>query len=337
MCSKQFIGKSNVRRHLTNVHNIKDKSHFKIKFMPISRGSSFPFIFSKAMVQKTNKTYGTHLVASRNICAGEPIMDTPPFAMIEYVTCLDVLKCFSCGSELKTSNSKIECDHCIDVAFCSKRCSLSKAHKIRCNQMYQKTDCRATRLATEIIRIAVERCKDAKLLLEFSDGISKNKKNVCQPPFFNYGLLLKLKGKNETDHQSIARRATQLVRSLPHFRLITADEDILFNIMLRHVNSQPMNSFSEMEPVSKGGALHRYAIYDILSYFNHSCDPNVSHFIDDNNITHCVTAKEIQEGEQLFIDYLMNESELSSGERRRILEETWHFQCRCRKCIRYTC
>lgn len=162
-----------------------------------------------------------------------------------------------------------------------------------------------------------------------------NNKNAdkCQPPYSEYGLLLQLKGKVEDCHQSIARRAAYLVKRLPQFQSIDTNSDhILFNLSLSHATCLSLNAFTEETVVSKGGTLHRYSIYDILSRFNHSCDANVNHYIDDAYITHCIASRAIEQGHQLFINYFGGDFEGTDEERRRCLEDIWHFKCYCSKC-----
>lgn len=101
---------------------------------------------------------------------------------------------------------------------------------------------------------------------------------------------------------------------------------------LRHAASIELNSFSEKFVVSEGGICTRFTIYDVISRVNHSCAPNLHHFIDDNNIMHCVAIRPIKRGEQLFINYLTGLDIDNTQERRMYIEETWQFNCQFNKC-----
>lgn len=330
VCQNQFITASNLRRHLKNVHQIKDHSELNFEFAPIAAADTPPP--SEAIVEKVNRAFGNHLVANREILAGEVIFDASAFAEIDYLSCTDPGNCFTCGCQLSTT--KIQCQNCIEVWFCSNKCSSNRFHRQKCNSFHVNTDCRAIRLVTEIINIASKRAHHVMPFIEFCEGILNNRTRdkYCQTPFSDYVVMLKLKGKEGDGHRAIAERAKQLVKNLPQFQSIVDSEQTIFNMSLRHAASLELNSFAEENVVSKGGTLHRFAIYSRLSRFNHSCDPNINHVIDDYNVTHCIAGRAIKKGEQLFIDYFGGTFEGSDDERRREIKENWGFDCKCNKC-----
>lgn len=342
ICPRKFISKSVCRRHIKETHDIQSYSKLNIDFSPsksqtesINFNLMFPTMLN-AVVLKRNQMFGNHLIASRDLEAGERVLAAEAFASIEYVSCTDTSKCFNCGRHLP-EDDKIQCDYCIDVFFCNRKCSSNRQHKAKCNPLHCRTDCKSIRLVTEILNIASKRLPNIKLLIEFCEGIMKNtgKPKELQPPYSEYGLLLQLKFKAECHHYSIAERAVSLVKCLPQFNSATTKLDwSLFRLAFRHAISLQHNAFSEEKEISQGGTLYRYSLYDILSIFNHSCNPNINSYIDDDDITYCETARAIKKGQQLFINYLGENFKGTDEERQLCLEKNWDFKCKCKLCVR---
>lgn len=358
VCHKQYVSVSVCNRHLKRVHNVSSYSHFNVKLKndldsapdaPISihkdtdivlipeilsfeSDKAFPCVANVLKLNENHK-FGKHIIANCDIDVGKFVMITPAFASIEYVTCTN-LGCFQCG---KIENYKrIQCPHCINVWFCSKRCSLSEMHRKKCNKMYHYTDCRTVRLVTEIITMALKSVSDAKTLLEYCRGILffNKKLKSCQSPYSTYGEIIRLKGIPEKIHFPIAQRVVKHITTLPQFDGLNSAEfqRILFHLAYRHTICIALNAFSEEIVLGKGGTLTRFAIYGILSRFNHSCAPNIHHYIDENNITYCVVIRPIKKGEQAFINYLSESQFDTTQERQSYIKENWQSECGCEKC-----
>lgn len=280
------------------------------------------FPSTDAVIPKQNETFENHLVAANDIKIGDLVLVSAPYANVEYVSCIDNTKCFNCG---QAKEKKIECKYCIDVWFCSKNCSFNTVHKDICNESYSKTDCMLIRLVTETITIAA---KDNHTFLNFCGDAEKDQSQ--------YGFISNLKGYTQECTRSIARRAALLVKRLPQFESINCStERMIYHSAFHLAASIPLNAFSDRRVVSKGGALHQYAIHSILSWFNHSCSPNINHYIDDDGLTYCEATQPVPKGKQLFINYFGNQ-EFNSEERRQILQKIWKFDCKCSKCVKET-
>lgn len=72
-------------------------------------------------------------------------------------------------------------------------------------------------------------------------------------------------------------------------------------------------------------------LFHIPSFFNHSCSPNVLHYVKGNKM-HCITTRNIAQGEQLYISYSFFDSGISTFKRRRRLQTSWNFDCECLRC-----
>lgn len=244
---------------------------------------------------------------------------------------------------------KIQCEHCVNVFFCGKKCSLNRAHKKRCDLIYSKNDCGTIRLVTQIINEASKKMSSIQLFLEFCFEMIFKREDAKQSQLLypEYASIFQLKEKPEERHNFIAKRVVKIIKLLPQFKSINKqDERILFHVAYCHATCLQLNTFSESQEITKGGTVHKCNIYNSLSIFNHSCDPNVYHYIndgdydyidDDNDTTHCVATKPIKKGEQAFISYFGNSRIPNIQERQLYLRQNWFFECTCRKCIGNNC
>lgn len=346
VCNKQFISVSVCNRHLRNMHNIT-QGQFNLRLVqhaqttdekpstnvPISTGyKSFPQM-SKCLSFKDDTKFGKHIVANCDIDVGNKILATPVFASIEYLSSITE-RCFECGKD-KTINF-IACPHCINVFFCSKKCSMNEIHKSKCRKWFDSSDCFIVRLGTEMIKEAFRSATDIKSFAEFCSGILFfNKKSMdCCPPYSHYGEMLQLKGFTKKTHTAMARQVVKCIKQLPElvgldFRIY---ERLIFHLAHRRITTIEINSFSEEETITNSGILTRFSIYDVVSRINHSCDPNVYHFISDDNSMNCIVSRPIETGEQIFINYLGQMQFDTTQARKNYLKNHWNFDCICEKC-----
>lgn len=303
-------------------------------FNEIEADTTFPSM-SKILSRKENQTFGKHIVANADINVGKMVIAAHPFASIEYLSCTGP-GCFVCG---KASEFKIKCSHCIDIWFCSNRCRANKLHQTKCDRRFQSCDCQIIRLTTEMITVACNLIGDIMTLLEFCSGILFTNKNhmKCQPPFSHYGEILNLKGQENLVKSSIARRAVKHVMQLPKMGALSPSDyqkRILFSMAYRHANCIALNAFSEDVAWTDGGTCTRFYIFDIISRINHSCDPNIDHFLDDDDVTYFIANRHIKEGEQLFVNYTLGKEFQSDQDRKQYIKEVWNFECECSLCCR---
>lgn len=354
VCDLRFISLSTCHRHLKNVHQIFNYKTLKLELksnpqnrdnrdtsaevdtvkrteiLPNLLGYVAPLSFSR------NKAFGKHVVAESSIDVGQTVLATPPFASIEYLTSIGS-GCFHCGKQRtpRTGNF-IECSHCISVQFCSKRCSLTKLHKSKCNTVFNRNDCSIVRLSTELILVALNSVANIEIMLEFCRGIlfSGKKSDDCLPPFLNYGEILQLKGEAKKKHFLIAKQVRNYVMLSLKSKLRRSAENqrIIYHMAARHAVCLEQNTFSEEFVVSKGGICTHYSIYDAISRMNHSCAPNIHHYIDDKNILNCVAVRPMKRGDQIFMNYLNGFNLESTISRQSYIKEIWNFDCKCDKC-----
>lgn len=121
----------------------------KLETQAFQTNQSFPTIVDAIQVKET-VTFGKQLVAKKDITVGNIVMVSTAFASVEYLSSIRDSSCFQCGKQFVAAK-EIRCPHCINVRFCSRKCSLSRVHRIKCNQMFNQDDCETVRLVLEII------------------------------------------------------------------------------------------------------------------------------------------------------------------------------------------
>lgn len=85
---------------------------------------------------------------------------------------------------------------------------------------------------------------------------------------------------------------------------------------------------SETNAIGDGESM---IVANVVSFVNHSCAPNLLHSFCSGN-AFCVTGRPIRKGEQLFINYLINETTSDTKEQKSKLKSKWGFECKCEKC-----
>lgn len=74
------------------------------------------------------------------------------------------------------------------------------------------------------------------------------------------------------------------------------------------------------------------AVFAFHSLFNHSCDPNVTHFTFRGQTFYTISIQPIKKGQQIFEDYGYNYNAESLDERQRELKRHYNFACKCVPC-----
>lgn len=339
LCYKNFVSVSICNRHLKKVHGIQNEKTFNLNFEPQSiihdvelspqqACSNIP----KELAIKTSKVFGNYVIATSDINIGQTIFVTDSFATIEIVSSKNLV-CFTCGR--KNDKNFLKCKHCINVYFCSKKCSLIETHKSKCNDMFTSDDCYKTRLATEMMLVALQSVKDSMQMVECCSGVLflSTETRTCKPPFWQYGEILKLTSESEDEHVILAKKVCNYINISLQFKRdkLQRIQNILLHMARKNIACIGKHVFADECAIGIGGISTKYTIFDVISRINHSCAPNLHHFIDDKNKMRCVAVRPIKKGQQLFINYLPNFKETNEN-RRKEIKENWDFDCVCEKC-----
>ncbi|XP_031623772.1 uncharacterized protein LOC116341058 [Contarinia nasturtii] len=275
---------------------------------------------------RNNNEFGRHIVAKCNIDAGKVILVNDVFASA--TTTASQLYCRNCN---RTEQNLVPCPNCTHTMFC---CGQKSIHQLECCTIFHVIGDTTLKLSIETILMAIDMFPSIKELKKYIEKVLKENHvpKMAKDPMSRYGLFLKLTQSFEFERIYSSYQAYTTLMALPKVnRLFNSKEmqTFLMHLTLHHHSIIPKNSFHH-ERFNRDWIWTDY-IYDVMSLINHSCVPNVFNFSTSNEIGHCVTVKSIQEGEQIFINYLGNECKKSKDSRRKALK-MWGFDCKCVRC-----
>lgn len=299
-----------------------------------------------------NRDYGRfYRVKVPAINVGQVIFKAKPFASA--VNRRRIAYCLTCNTE---ENIFIPCDQCVNVKFCSMECkTTNKAHAYECASNFHNVDYgpnndidiklsiqvvlealaifdgNVTELREfienlEVIRIASRHTEPNEPIRQYLSSriptnISDKKSRFLCFMHLQKVPIGKIRGLN-------IRKALENILDLPKVRECFDDHHFFLEHFLAH-NLAVIRANGFHTPL---GTTKRALIYDSLSFFNHSCEPNVLHFMQGNSMI-CVTGRYVQENEQLYISYLDESKEFMPTENRKVILETnWGINCGCRRC-----
>lgn len=252
-----------------------------------------------------DKFYGRFLFSTTNLKAGDVIAieEEPFFKSLEIRDENYPKRCANCLNSCK--NSKITCQSCNCVYFCSKACKdkFETFHKFEC-EFLPKTDADdgyfllVIRALIKSINICGS-LEELRLFLESRDKTS----TIFSANASELGKLcccLNLESGNFPQDIKFAKSFVdgELMRQF------YSDENqkfFLVKILLKILGILNRNSFClDWEDGNSSGAVFAFA-----SLFNHSCSPNVDRINVGNKIAF-VCIRPVRENEQLFICYRLD-------------------------------
>lgn len=221
---------------------------------------------------------------------------------------------------------------------------MNQTHQYECGTRFHEITNLSGKCAIQIIFEAMTAFKNYHDLCRFIKEAFKDQRGIpmaSDSKASKLDCIIKLQsGKFRSDAQKgedreIAMQAFRTIATFPKVReYFQLDHDkhsesILIRLLMHSVPAIAENSFCDGLLSKNHGELDRILIYDILSYVNHSCSPNLINSIKGNVIT-CTTSQRIHRGEQMFISYRLFEKETRL--RRQHELSHWNFVCQCVRC-----
>lgn len=256
---------------------------------------------------EVNEVLGRHLVATRDIKAGELILQESPLIVGPKAVSMPV--CLGCHSACREENF-VECDGC-GFPLCSVKCQASEHHFDECRLMMEGK---------------------YKVKIEFGE------KNAGYFPIVPLRCLL-AKEKNPEKYKKIVNLQSHLEEKLrsPLFALYRK------NIAHFLMEKLGLKQFDETEILTVAGILDTNAfeigskdlklrgLYNTASMIAHNCRPNTKHTFHGSDLVMAVTAiSDIPEGGVIFATY--TQTFWGTLERRNHLKMAKCFDCTCERC-----
>lgn len=330
-----------VVRDQKNLCNIRSKKRTDKK---IQRWNH-PDIQKYLKMTKSSK-FGRCIKTAKSIEAGKIVMTTAPFATA-VKNRENVPYCLTCHA---IDVDFISCKNCsCKNWFCNLRCrNANRTHQYECGTEFHEITDLDAKCAIQIVFEAMSTFKKSRDLRRFIEKSFKNRDGVptesdCKAARLDCIIKLqtgqyKSNAEKNRDHKC-AVYALQMMKTFPkvreYFQLQSnkKGESILMRLLTHNVPAIVENGFNIGLLTKDHGELDRILLYDILSYVNHSCSPNLINIIDGGNLMTCITSQRIQRGEQTFISYRPFEGERRKKRQRELSH--WDFVCQCVRCEYY--
>lgn len=292
---------------------------------------------------KINKTpdFGRGIQATQSIDVGKIVMSVAPYA-----TAVQNAKnfpyCLTCHA---VDVDFISCRRCSVVRFCNMRCrNANVAHRYECGTKFHEITNLDAKCAIQIVFEAMATFENVQDLRRFIRQAFENRNGIPTASHSRAAKLdciLKLQtgefksAAEKNEEREIAHHAYQMIATYPKVRAFfqlehsKKGERILMKLLQHNVSAIVENCFRISLRTKNYRHLDRILLYDILSYLNHACSPNLMNTIE-GNVMKCETTQRVQRGEQMFISYRPFDRETQKQRQHKL--HNWAFVCHCVRC-----
>lgn len=301
---------------------------------------------------KHNHQYGRHIITNSDIVVNQTVLIETPLS--DVLIGSEYLRCSHC---LKENMNFIACKKCVSAMFCDEICANNPYHRYECD-LYKlfgwEDDGCFRKLLQSIVRLVLMgvtltstlNVDELMQLVAGCTGVDETTEIAIAEDSFRSKIetLLKLSCFIPTEKElyegsiQVACLAYDLLLELTEIRRIfstVAYQRFLMHLTVHFAGSFNTNRLTLADINSFGESVDYYgqAIFNIRSFLNHACVPNVV-CLSYDNILVCKTIKPIKKGEQLFIDYIENDlKEERKTVRRGRLKDMYGFLCGCDLCL----
>lgn len=239
----------------------------------------------------------------------------------------------------------ISCDTCQQVYYCSEDCKTenSKFHELMCPSLttlrtfsWSYADFTMARMIIAIMarrHLELEVEKGNIKQSDFLPSVVGGRQN-CTPDSverdqqsqYEFDVLSLVSNEAQILQKTLSKR-----RSLVSFlNKITAKNEHLTlgapGRVVSLIGKIDQNTFGVRYDRNLSYA---FALVPAMSYFNHSCSPNVC-VIQHNTVVNIYALRDIEPGEEVAISYI--ETNRPTKDRRQCLQIEYNFYCRCPRC-----
>ncbi|XP_044593878.1 SET and MYND domain-containing protein 4-like isoform X1 [Cotesia glomerata] len=351
---------------LDNLHKLKTKNYKKpVKerdgriFVPSpSNDNSIIKDTSAAITINYSEKFGRHIVATRDMMAGEVVSVKRAYALVlssEYRFKL----CWNCS---KHCWSSVPCNTCSNVIYCSEECrnvALKDYHDIECSFLsgflssvpdYEDLFLMSLRLFIKAIKEfgtvkalyeSVQKIDstEAFIMKSFTDGIYDDKKYASVYPLCRKPMNLQFKVQcalKASLYMYIMAVTTNVFgKKMESMEELRNYEYAVFvgKLLYHHTALSSTNICAIHTPNTNNDVLYGGGLLNPLeSLYNHSCDPNTG-IIMCLDMSAFITLQTIKKGEQLFISYGQEFHDMTTSARREELQASRSYWCDCHACI----
>lgn len=280
-----------------------------------------------------NEEFGRHVVAKYDIDVDKVVLVSDIFASATVSNTLS-----SCSYCNKIEQNFIACDECPNAMFCIDSCSdRNDVHQLECGSIFQLIGDTEMKLPVQTILMAIKMFPTVKDLMDFVGTCIKNNElpKKVKDLKSRYALFLKLSQNLSSLHLYPAYSVYTTLMNIHRVNSLFDTKQkrkFLMHLTIHHITIIRTNQFRHERKNIGAHKMRTDYVYDVLSLINHSCSPNLFNYSTPDNIGYCMTVRPIWKGEQVFINYLGNDTRMSRVERQEKLKLAWNFDCKCEKC-----
>ncbi|KAG4072236.1 hypothetical protein HA402_005958 [Bradysia odoriphaga] len=294
---------------------------------------------------EVNDQYGRLVTAGCNIDIGDTLLIEQAYIRVSTGN-----ECYNCAEK---KCSLIPYVTCTDVMFCSEECSHNDFHSVECNIIFHSDETFGIKSSSFVLRsimAGINAFKNIDDMMQFIDDCrstdSKEISTSFATPESRYRSFFKLSSFGNLG--DVRDQASSIFHGMVRSKDLAIKFDspkkrrFLIHLICHHTLIVRTNGFgglcdpsdsvlkSSVQPTENQFERN---IFLAASYLNHSCLPNVAK-LSKNNFAVVKAIQPISEGQQLFINYLDDEStERTSEDRNKELENSYGFRCKCDLCI----
>ncbi len=283
-------------------------------------------------------SYGRIVKANEDISIGQTVLIEK--AYVRAVSGIEH-RCAVCGRQ---EINFIPCASCADTLYCSDDCANNSFHKDECKLIFghpNYCDCSSLSFILRSVLIGINTFSSFDRIKIFvEECLSTDRHEICEPavtPESKYRTFFKLYAlTNEQKVLDFRKRAFYIFNAIMgsqkfalKFQTISSQR-FLTHLIIHHGLIISTNSFGgccgeEMDDYQQN-------IFLMTSHINHSCVPNVIK-LSKNDLAIVKTIQPIKKGQQIFLSYINDPSEMTGRDRNDRLEEIYGFRCKCELCI----
>lgn len=263
------------------------------------------------------------MFAARDIQSGECILVDRTATGI----CSNVgpLSCSNCFSRIESPPVRASC---CSESYCSDAClelSMNTFHKVFCGQDFTWLSQPAQGLQHNASPLR------PLLMLRFLAACIQSS-SESHP--LDHSLLARLQSLTRNNHVDVFTMEDSVITPLKILQQLGIDifVNLNFDTMILHTIWTRLANNKAGSPDPAHGFIDE--ITPFLSFFNHSCEPNVEFKRQSDSTTICFFAKRgLKKGEELFVSYV-DVQDMSLNERMEMLWPWFEEVCLCPKCKR---
>ncbi|KAF9986981.1 hypothetical protein BGZ65_005488 [Modicella reniformis] len=329
----------------TDVHQKKEKYYtiFPPKEMNV-KAAELP----EGMTVEGKSVVRRGLVATKDFAAGETIYSETPIVSSLEPSLEGNEFCHYCLKQIAGDESKVDCDTCSKVVFCSATCkkaATTEFHVFLCTKDSENAstpECSLYDYTKETNNKYPDMIAKFLVGMVHEEALNKGEEyNVFDHIERLRFLEVRPSAAEEKEIQLLKDTLGAKIPGIEEFineeRYLTLKGKLLYNA---YGVSTSLDADRSIEPSPEqyrsahDAPVVGAGFYKVTSYMSHSCDSNTKvAFLEHNNNMSIVATKDIKTGEELHISFIdQKNGTLSTEQRRQELFQRYRFKCMCPVC-----